>query len=317
MVFKWIINIFKHFLSALNKDARSQHRAESFDRKEKGNIQRSAAAEKVIYAKERKFEAELEDFEKKSRQLSADVELTRSQAKKYVADKKVADKESVNIKSLSENFKVVVSNFRGILNWCHHSVNELGHFIKIIEDNLGVVDNQKELLNQEKRALRKETRGLRRSFRQKKQLNQDAKLAIIKQKLKINLRLSAIFQASGTSFEKLKGEYEKILEDFKGQVKSGEEINRRLNDKISKWNVIISILKKIGQFVEKDREITPRAQAVNKLTKEINDKDSEHTSEAWKLIGKKSTLDKEYDHLLVQEEIERQKEERAGMPLAA
>ena len=168
-------------------------------------------------------------------------------------------------------------------------------------------------LKQEEKVLRKQKRNLTKSAREKNELQEAEKEAIIQRKSQVNQELQRVNEELIKILEKV---IEKILdkdiEDLGGLLDHRKDIKKKWKKKGSSWKSLYKILNELTTLLGKKGEFFINLKLRNRKVIIANNQIDELLKEAQKYIADKQILDKQYDQMLINEEIEAIHEKEMG-----
>lgn len=229
---------------------------------------------------------------------------------------------------IQEYLKTRNPNFTASSNaYSERIANDLSRIFSIAENFEGLVKEDKDyvetfikdlekenkLFEKEKRIEKRQNRNLVRSARKRGGLDEPEKEAIIQKRMQVNEELKKLNEKLAEILKQIIEEVlDKDLEETKSLLDHRKDIRKKWKKKGTSWQSLIELLNEISKLVGRKGEFVVNLKIRNRKITFANNMIDEILQEKTKMYAEKQALDKNYDQMLIKEEVEVSHEKDMG-----
>ncbi len=293
MAFNWLKKLIKYLFSRLHRDAIYERKEERLERKGR-----------------RDFLNEIIDTNRVSRDIK---NLARNRSKssdiidkldnqiEVVSNQLTKSGNTPQIKSASEQMADEMKSLLGLLEV---ETGFLERWIKDGKNLIGKIADEDKKLREELKLINRQRQNLRRSLQKGEKLDQNKKGAIIQKKEELTRKIRAINAVLKEENEKTGGVHSDNLEavkELRGREKGISEKLLAENKDVSKKK---EAMNQVKTFLEDCRKFNGKSRAREQIAFDQIRSNKKFLAEKAAIYDEIKILDKEYDQLLIDEEIE-------------
>jgi len=292
----------------LKKDARSEREEKKREKKERNKF----LVEEI----------EEEKIEKQNKKLDKAVDNLYA----FVVDlnKFVTGYEAVIQEYLKTNNPNFTANSRAYSERIANDLSEIfkiaEHFEDFLEDDKDYVEifiedieKENKFFEQERKIEKRQYKNLKRSVREQEGLEEPEKEAIIQKRMQVNEELKKLNERLTDILKKvIEKVLDKDLEEIKGLLDHRRDIKKKWKKQGTSWESLRELLNEIEELVGRKGEFVVNLKIRNRKITVANNQIDGILQEKMRMYAEKQALDKNYDQMLIKEEIEVSHEKDMG-----
>lgn len=292
----------------LKKDARSERKEKHREKKERNKFLGEEIEEEKIEKQNKNLDKAIDELYAFVIDLNKFVSGYGASIQEYLKTKNPIF--TANSRAYSER---IVNDLNEIFEIAEHFEDFLEYDKDYVEIFIGDIEKENKFFEQERRIEKRQYRNLRRSAKEQEGLEEPEKEAIIQKRMQMNEELKKINERLADILKKvIEQVLEKDLEEIRGLLDHRKNIKKKWKKQETSWESLRELLNEIGELVGRKGELVINLKIRNRKITVANNQIDGILQEKTKMYAEKQALDKNYDQMLIKEEIEVSHEKDMG-----